>query len=403
MKKAFYPLLIVLLAAATSCVYPFELEQEATRELLVIDGDIVPGSSSEITLSYVSPLTNDLSAPVRRPLTAVVRLEVDRAKSEGGNLYYEVTEPTRREQHGTVYTIRLTDPALFSPSDPGAHRYRLAVENGDNGHTYVSEWMQFDKAGMQIRDVYSRLTDGESTLSILMDFRANGGYYRISYKEDWHYTAMYPTNCTYIVPPVSYGRPVGNGQISMVPLGRYECWNHAESYLLSLVENESHSEKDVDGYLIKKIRRSDTRLNQDYRIDVQITSISPDAYLYYQHLKEVTEFDGSLFSPNPSEMRGNIRCVEDPDELVIGFVDLVRVAKQRRLFSRAELPIYVEPKHYFDTEPVPVSPTQWYTYYKQGYLPFNYDPDTNSTLWADKRCLDCTISGGTTVRPEDWY
>ena len=398
MKKVLYPLLIVLAAAVSSCVYPFELETEAVDEILVIEGDIVPGSSSEVILSYVSPVTNDPNVVTRVPSTAVVRIEVDTPKAEGGTLYYEVTTPERRDRNGLVYIVRLTDPNLFQSSNPGAHQYRLVVENGDNGRTYASEWMRLESESVSIRSLYARLTEDQSAVDIFMDFKGHGGYYRISYKEDWKYTAMYQANCTYNPPPQG-SHSVGT--ISMIPLNRYECWSHNESFLINLVENEGHSDNNIDGYLVRKIGRSDSRLSVGYRIDVQINSISSNAYLYYQHLKDVTEFDGSLFSPNPSEMRGNIRCLEDPDEMVIGYVDIVRTAKIRKYFSAKELPDYIPPKLYYDTEIVTVPASQWYQYYKQGYLPFNYDPD-QGVAWANKRCIDCTLSGGTTVKPADW-
>lgn len=41
-----------------------------------------------------------------------------------------------------------------------------------------------------------------------------------------------------------------------------------------------------------------------------------------------------MFAPIPSEMKGNIRCVTDPEVPVIGFVEVATVTRLKRFFRR---------------------------------------------------------------------
>ena len=45
--------------------------------------------------------------------------------------------------------------------------------------------------------------------------------------------------------------------------------------------------------------------------------------------------------------------------------------------------------------------SDWYGYYRMGYVPYANDPMMGSS-WARKSCIDCRLAGGTKTRPDDW-
>lgn len=389
MKKTIYLLLIVLAAAVSSCVYPFELETESAKQLLVIEGDIVPGQTCTFTLSYVTSLKDDMNeAPTRMPASAEVRVE-----TESGKQY--PSSGVVRNNNGIVFTVDLTG------SDPGA-RYRLVAVNGDNGHTYRTPWAECAGSDLTVNGPYYQLVNNNTALDFCMDFSGVAGYFRIFSREDWVYRSLYEATCYYVPPEVHGWRVYGNGTIVQQKPGNHVCYSYRESNDIRVIETEGHVRQDVEGYVLRSMSRKDSHLSVVYRLTVSVRAISRDCYLYYDHLNSVTRFDGSLFSPNPSEMRGNLRCDEDPDELVIGFVDVAAVATVQKYFPRDEIPYMAGDSGDGDIAMYSPREDEWYSYYSRGYLPFSYDPRTKIGYWAFKRCVDCTLSGGTTKRPSDW-
>ena len=54
-------------------------------------------------------------------------------------------------------------------------------------------------------------------------------------------------------------------------------------------------------------------------------------------MKKNTEQTGSLFDPQPSQLSGNIHCLTDPNELVIGYVEITQEQTQRIFISSSEV------------------------------------------------------------------
>jgi hypothetical protein len=46
-------------------------------------------------------------------------------------------------------------------------------------------------------------------------------------------------------------------------------------------------------------------------------------------MKKNTEQIGTLFDPQPSELSGNIHCLTDPNEIVIGYVEITQEQAKR--------------------------------------------------------------------------
>ena len=154
----------------------------------------------------------------------------------------------------------------------------------------------------------------------------------------------------------------------------------------------------------RPIPRDDLRISYRYHIDVYLEPLSEDAYRYWENVKANSEYNGNLFAPNPSEMIGNIRCEQDPDEMVMGYISVTSRAHKALLIRHSESRFYKDSHPY--EEPVVVNRGEWYQYYKDGYLPYSYyeaPGDVSQTYWARSRCVDCRIKGrGTTQQPEDW-
>jgi len=122
--------------------------------------------------------------------------------------------------------------------------------------------------------------------------------------------------------------------------------------------------------------------------------------LTYELMKKNTEEIGSLFSPQPSEIRGNIRNPNDEKEYVLGYVTASTVEQQRKFIQ--------VPWHYFmlcEVVKVPAHNKDSTLYYfgpGGPLIPFQYDEPPPYYSGAEPQCVDCTKRGGSVVRPSYW-
>ena len=153
----------------------------------------------------------------------------------------------------------------------------------------------------------------------------------------------------------------------------YYCWNSNYSGL-----NIGSAEKRVLGKLTEKILEihpSNNRLSVMYRINVKQNAISKKAYDYFSNIKKNSTNLGGIFAPIPSEMRGNIICVDDPEKHVIGYIDISTTSQMQHIITRSHN-LYERP--WVDCE-------------------ISEDDDDISLV-----CVECTHQGGTLIIPDNW-
>ena len=133
-------------------------------------------------------------------------------------------------------------------------------------------------------------------------------------------------------------------------------------------------------------------------------ALSENAYRFMEKMKKNTEELGSIFDPQPSELQGNIHCVTNPSEIVIGFVEVSEEKRKRIFIKRSEVPDWgyspgcstVEIDNILDS----------IKKYGSGRLPTIAGKTSPfgailTFYAADPGCVDCTLSG-TNVKPPFW-
>ena len=158
---------------------------------------------------------------------------------------------------------------------------------------------------------------------------------------------------------------------------------------------------------------ADDRFSVLYCITVFQKAISKEAHEYYQNKTKLDKEMGGLFTPQPSEVKGNITCITDPSKKVIGYVETVKNISQKRTFLYREQitrpRTRVEDCTLIPYDSVPnyvssYSKNIYMDFYKMGYRPalgphpFERHPE----YWAKASCTDCRENGGTKDRPDFW-
>ena len=103
------------------------------------------------------------------------------------------------------------------------------------------------------------------------------------------------------------------------------CYRSALNSDLILETSSRFQDQFVFRQSIKQINLGDERLSLRYSILISQKALSKDAVEFWEILKKNTDDLGSIFSPLPSNIRGNIKQDQNPDVPVIGQVSLGKV------------------------------------------------------------------------------
>ena len=156
--------------------------------------------------------------------------------------------------------------------------------------------------------------------------------------------------------------------------------------------------------------QNDEKLSNRYSILISQKALDKKASEFWEILRKNTNDIGSIFSPLPSNISGNIKNDQNPDAPVVGYVSLGTV-KQKRLFINVrEVSPWrsVEPAYYdCIVEADTVLIADYGTSFGNGnfipVLPISDEnlPNPIGFRGAVRRCADCTLRG-TNVKPDFW-
>lgn len=373
-------LITALALMAFSCIYPFTPDSEDGSGALVIEGDILIGKETVVTVSRTAPVSKPDASMA--PPSGKVWVEND-----AGTVFNGVEDPKTPGR----YTVD-TRNADTSPN------YCLHFLDQESGKEYVSAWERVCSAPV-IDSLSYNLDYKKAKLNIALSMHAlKESYFKWSYVEDWEYHSLYYAQIKYI--------PSTN---QIVQRDYYDnisfCYQHATSTQIMTFSTENQTDDRFVDLEFLPIPQDDRRISYLYKIVVDLEPLSKDAYLYWENIKNNSEYNGNLFAPNPSELVGNIRCLQEPDEMVMGYVNVAEIARKHLVINHIKANFYKSSESPSDTESLQLTKDQYATYYKEGFLPYNYymfPGNVNETYWAHARCVDCKLLGGTYERPEGW-
>jgi hypothetical protein len=384
MKKIFYYSLIFLLAACKE-KYESPVKSPLTG-YLVVEGIINGGSGPTVlTLSRTTKLDN---RNIQFESGALVKVE---------------------GEDNTTYNIFETGPGKYSAANLNlnkSRKYRLRIKTND-GKEYLSDY-EVVKTTPPIDSISWKKENGGVTLYIhTKDVSNNSRYYQWTYEETWEIRSAYTSVLKYNVlqlPPLGTRYSLAyrdNTTFSFDPK-LFFCWQFNNSNSL-LFGNSANLSEDVIYLPLVFIPNGSRKLSVLYSINVKQYSWTKAGYEFLEKMKKNTEGTGSIFDAQPSELKGNIRCISNPDEPVIGFVT-VSSTEEKRIFIKNDPLldwkynngcIQEEIENNSDSikaKGLQLLPTLPALVTGQGIVTF---------YAALPTCVDCTLSG-TNVKPVFW-
>jgi hypothetical protein len=298
----------------------------------------------------------------------------------------------------------------FSFLSNSVKQYSLKIITSD-GTIYQSDFMPV-KNSPPIDSLYFQPNaTGIQIYSNAHDPTNGTRYYRWGFTETWIQHSEYDSFFEAQTTPVDtiVPRPATD-QI-------YTCWQSQNSSVIILNSSAKLSQDIIAQNPVTSIGSLSPKFAVEYSILLYQYALTSDAFNYWQNLKLNTEQLGSIFDAQPSEIQGNIHCVSNPSQTVLGYVSIGAVTKKRLFIGGSQMPRAIGaqiPSLYGDC----LLDTAYYTdpktglndvtfLYQQTAIPVNglldrFTGKNYAYTASTKYCVDCRAMGGTTQQPSYW-
>jgi hypothetical protein len=356
---------------------------EKYDEVMVVDGGITDGPGPyEVKLS----LSTNMEKPEFRPLTGYEVMILDDAGNEEmltdmKNGSYLSDEEGMQGIPGRSYRLRIISPE--------GEIYESGFEKMEQPVGIDSVWAEF-----------------ETREDLSYDHLLEGYRFRISTKPAakdsvyflWVLEGTYQYHANHFIKYYYDGM--------MHPFPRYDslymCWRTYSVREIFTHHTLNMAQPVLRAYPLNYVNTENKKLSIRYSLYTQQHVISKQAYEYWKNLRDQGSEMGSLYTVMPFQVRGNIRNINDPDELVLGYFMTASVTDYR-MFVRS--PWWA--KFHYATECAMIKDfshqlwlwrNYWPLYLAAEYSEYGQAP----ALPVSQECVDCTKSGGTIIKPDFW-
>jgi hypothetical protein len=333
---------------------------------------------------------------------AVTSFNINRTRNLGDSTTIGVPELNAKvsilDTHGTTYTLTDTAGTGIYTSAPltldVTGQYSIAITTAD-GRKYSSDAAPCQQTP-PIDSVFWRQPDNFTVYVSTHDPTNNTHYYRYDYSETWEHDAN-------IISP--WGVVNGNLVATDTTNQKWRCWSTAPSTNILIASSAPLAQDVIDSFPVATVPQGDSKIDLQYSILVRQYALTQDAYNYWLLIQKTSQNVGTLFDLQPTQLVGNIHCLTNPSEPVIGFISANSVQQQRIFVYETYLTnwIHNSPAFGCDTIQIAYNPNSFPAFnpVDTGYGPYYFNGPTVLVL-APNFCLDCTRFGGTTVKPSFW-
>lgn len=364
----------------SSCVEEYWPEVDKYENLLVVEGGITNHQGPYMIRISKS---SSIDSPNYLPYPGcVVKILVDDGEEE----YMTETSP------GIFYTSPYGIQGQIGKS------YKLIISTPE-GEVYESSFDLLNEP-VEIDSVYAEVeyrSNGDydhqlSGYQFYIDTKesnSDSSYYMWQLDETYHYQSdyfihWYYTNRLYNFHPID---------------SLYDCWRtnrikEIYTFNSSLITNDK-----LEHFPLNYVSTQDRRLKIKYSLLVNQYTISKQAYKFWNTIEDQNSDQGSLYSHQPYQIRGNLRNVDNDEEPVLGFF-LVASSHSKRIFvDKINEPFYYSYCVFNDGWIMaygdlglgaPYTSPQWVVF------------ANGSRGVAHKDCVDCREKGGAIAKPDFW-
>jgi hypothetical protein len=376
-----------------SCIDPYDPDPlHGNTRFLIVEGYISMGDYSNITLSYSRGLKDTVSNTFEN--SAAVTIERDDEKS------YQMLQ-----KGNGVYT---SAEAMNDTS----RRYRIRIRLGTK--TYISSFVQAKNAPPidTLEPVF--LPAGVSLLLTTHDPLQATHYYKWEYEETWQFHSAYLSVFCFNNDELIHRQKsdTANPESNV-----YDCWSSEKSKKIIIGNSVALGQDIIYKFPFAFVDTSNLKLQYKYSNLIRQRAITQEEYEYWEQIQKTSERMGSLFDPMPDNIRGNIRCVEDEKEIVVGYIGAGATSEKRMYVLNTDMPHYTLPydlgteewKQRCPSLSVNFTDPNWrFSFHNDAVVPIDtykiHYPDgqvDSGITFSYKKCVDCR-EFGTNTKPAFW-
>ena len=377
-RTAIMPALL-LMCIGFSCRDPYNPGLDSSSEsYLVIEGVLNAGNgSTSLFLSRTFKLDD----------TAVLRTERNAMVTVEG-------------KDNTTRQLAMTGDGIYTAPNLNLvlnQEYRLRIVT-TAGKEYLSDYV-VARQTPPIDDITFHQNDKGVQIHVTTHDNANSTrYYLWSYDETWEIRTYYYSKYRYIndtVLPRTQAEDV------------YTCWKYGSSNEILIGSSAAYETDTIPEAPVRFIGNGDERLAVRYSILVKQTGLDKKGYEFYELMKKNTESIGTIFDPQPSQVKGNIHSVSDPNEQVIGNIAATTVEEKRIFIEATDLDRW-KFNQYCSSYDIVNNLDSIKFAYATGLSIYDAIFSRTQPNVIDKYqfsfapCVDCTKRGGDLSRPPYW-
>lgn len=343
LSKGMKKIIVIIFATfiIASCIEQVNLTIESSPSLLVVEGGISNGPG-----------------PYKLKLTRTTAYKTEATSIDEPEIIYDakvmIIDVT--DYSYTSLNLNLKDGYYYTPTSFNGiigHKYYLEIQWNNN--TYESDVHEIQSVP-ELDDIYYELIEESEEIGIYVDFKDDeeeNQFYR------WKWNGIFQL----------FTRPPNPelGEPDTAEVCCNTCYVAVQGVDIRLMEDRLVNGNNIVRHLITKLEIDGPRGPTDYLVNVEQIRISEGEYDFWKQVKEQADNEGGLFDPLPSRISGNIKNVNNADEIVLGYFSVSDITRD---------------------------------YIKVHRMPFS----KNQELFSGAPTQDCRLSdpNATNIPPENW-
>ncbi len=315
----------------------------------------------------------------------------------------------KSETLAKIYILTSSDAVLAQSVEKPNGQYAIRSSAVMANQSYKVKIVTKDAQEYITNIIAAKTTPAIDSVSWKIDADKNGIQFYVSTKDVTNKTVYYKWDCEQVWENRAYlesfYKYLGglNMQVRDSADQIYRCWRSNSIAGIFIGSSAKLNSDIIENEKLYFVAKGSDKFNARYSVLVKQSSLTKDAYEYWQQLKQMTELGGSVFDVQPTQLYGNINCITNPSLPVIGFISASEVTTKRIFIDQSQLISYtVSNLANCDVQSIPGHPDSFNLYFNvRKYVPIAGDI-AGGYLGTTNNCGDCRVFGGTTVKPAFW-
>lgn len=349
---------------------------QSNLNILVVEGFIDAGGNPTYIKLNRTTMINETRS-LKPELGAVVTVE-------GGNKVFMLTH-----SEDGIYSVS----ALTLEAN---EKYRVRIKTADRKE-YLSEFVDVKLSPNIEKLAWKNSANGAEIYVNTKDINNSTRYYRWEFEQTWVIYSKYSSRFIWDIDRIRMRTDAENIN---------KCWLSERSSSIVLGSSIQLTDDVINEKTILNIPFNSEKFVEKYSILVKQYALGKEEYEFWEELRKNTESLGSIFDPQPSQIVGNLKCITDPNTLVIGYIGAGSVNEKRLFITADEVPFEksVDPFECPEVDTVVFSRVSVFNnpnFYPTDLLFSENSPNAIGYGGAPRQCVDCTLRG-VNIKPNFW-